>query len=205
MRSIPSSRPRSSSPTRPAPAPCWPSRSGRRGADKRAGPTCGRRRGLPPAGRHCTPTAAPSPAPTAAPRPSADRHATGRQCSGSVHGGLARRHRQVQGRLLRLRVRSDQQRGRSTGGHGAGAELARRLASLRSSICPWSSPSLQRPASFWADRYLLGPGECTTLHWSVADAQAVYLDEDGSAGAGVAIGVSGRDSRVYPARGVRRV
>ena len=33
--------------------------------------------------------------------------------------------------------------------------------------------------AFWADRYVLGIGECTTLHWSVADAQAVYLDGAG--------------------------
>jgi hypothetical protein len=29
---------------------------------------------------------------------------------------------------------------------------------------------------FWADRYLLAPGECTAVHWSVAGAVAVFLD-----------------------------
>ena len=33
------------------------------------------------------------------------------------------------------------------------------------------------PDSFWAVRYRLAPGECTTLHWSVTNAQAVYLDD----------------------------
>ena len=39
---------------------------------------------------------------------------------------------------------------------------------------------LAQPAAagtFWADRYQLRPGECTTLHWSVANVQAVFLDD----------------------------
>ena len=49
---------------------------------------------------------------------------------------------------------------------------------------------LAQPAAagtFWADRYQLGPGECTTLHWSVTDAQAVHLD---------GVGVPAQGSRV---------
>jgi arabinogalactan oligomer/maltooligosaccharide transport system substrate-binding protein len=33
------------------------------------------------------------------------------------------------------------------------------------------------PDHFWADRYGLDPGECTSLHWSVTDAIAVYLND----------------------------
>jgi protein-disulfide isomerase len=38
-------------------------------------------------------------------------------------------------------------------------------------------PPPQRP--FWAERYRLDPGECTTLHWSVTNVQAVYLNDEG--------------------------
>ena len=45
--------------------------------------------------------------------------------------------------------------------------------------------------SFWADRYRLGPGECTVLHWSVTNAREVYLDD---------VPVTGQDTRtVCPA------
>ncbi|MGQ9490876.1 MAG: hypothetical protein ACUVR4_11275 [Anaerolineae bacterium] len=39
---------------------------------------------------------------------------------------------------------------------------------------------------FWADRYVLTPGECTTLHWQVENVLAVFLDGQG---------VAGRDTR----------
>ena len=44
----------------------------------------------------------------------------------------------------------------------------------------------QLPAadSFWADRYQLRPGECTTLHWSVTNVRAVYLNDMGVAAEG---------------------
>ena len=38
--------------------------------------------------------------------------------------------------------------------------------------------------SFWADRYRLDPGECTSLHWSVTNALAVYLNDMGVPGQG---------------------
>jgi protein-disulfide isomerase len=38
--------------------------------------------------------------------------------------------------------------------------------------------------SFWADRYRLGPGECTVLHWSVTNAREVYLNAQGVPGQG---------------------
>ena len=50
---------------------------------------------------------------------------------------------------------------------------------LVSSVLP---PVAQRP--FWADRYQLEFGECTTLHWSVSEAREVYLKNEGVAGQG---------------------
>ncbi len=35
---------------------------------------------------------------------------------------------------------------------------------------------------FWADRYTLAPGECTTLHWQVENVISVFLDGQGVAG-----------------------
>jgi arabinogalactan oligomer/maltooligosaccharide transport system substrate-binding protein len=35
--------------------------------------------------------------------------------------------------------------------------------------------------SFWADRYWLEPGECTSLHWLLTNIRAAYLDGDGVA------------------------
>jgi protein-disulfide isomerase len=40
--------------------------------------------------------------------------------------------------------------------------------------------------SFWADRYQLDLGECTSLHWSVTNAREVYLDD---------MPVTGQDTR----------
>ncbi|PKO22254.1 MAG: hypothetical protein CVU38_10390 [Chloroflexi bacterium HGW-Chloroflexi-1] len=50
---------------------------------------------------------------------------------------------------------------------------------------PTASPTTTRPAwasIFWADRYTLAPGECTTLHWQVEDVQAVYLNDSPTTG-----------------------
>ena len=55
--------------------------------------------------------------------------------------------------------------------------------------------------SFWADRYRLDPGECTTLHWAVTNAQAVYLNDQGVARAGHATGMSGGHPNICLARG----
>lgn len=56
-------------------------------------------------------------------------------------------------------------------------------------IGPGATPTPTRPAwasVFWADRYNLTPGECTTLHWQVENVIEVFLDGQG---------VSGRDTR----------
>lgn len=37
------------------------------------------------------------------------------------------------------------------------------------------------PVRFWAERYALDFGQCTTLHWRVLSATAVYLDGEGVA------------------------
>ena len=39
-------------------------------------------------------------------------------------------------------------------------------------------------AAFWAERYTLPVGECTTLHWRVENVQEVHLDENGVEGVG---------------------
>jgi len=49
-----------------------------------------------------------------------------------------------------------------------------------------ATPSPTRPdwaSVFWADRYVLAPGECTNLHWEVQDVTAVYLDGNPTTGA----------------------
>lgn len=46
-------------------------------------------------------------------------------------------------------------------------------------------PPVAQPP-FWADRYQLGLGECTTIHWSVTNAREVYLND---------VGVPGEDTR----------
>ncbi len=38
--------------------------------------------------------------------------------------------------------------------------------------------------AFWADRYRLEFGECTSIHWSVTNAQAIYLEGEGVTGQG---------------------
>ncbi len=43
---------------------------------------------------------------------------------------------------------------------------------------PTATPTRPSWASvFWADRYIIAPGECTTLHWNVENVISVYLDE----------------------------
>lgn len=37
---------------------------------------------------------------------------------------------------------------------------------------------------FWADRYVLAPGECTQIHWSVTNVIALYLDNEPVVGEG---------------------
>jgi len=50
---------------------------------------------------------------------------------------------------------------------------------------PPASPTATRPvwaSVFWAERYTLAPGECTTLHWNVENVQAVYLNDSPTTG-----------------------
>jgi hypothetical protein len=45
-------------------------------------------------------------------------------------------------------------------------------------------PTDSFPMRFWAERYTLLPGGCTTLHWDVQNVREVYLDEQGVPGVG---------------------
>jgi hypothetical protein len=51
-------------------------------------------------------------------------------------------------------------------------------------VPPTSAPVQPVEASFWADRDSIAAGECTTLHWAVEHATAVYLDGGGVVGHG---------------------
>ena len=78
-------------------------------------------------------------------------------------------------------------------------------------VLNWLKPSLPRlylplvfaqlptAGSFWAEHYRLRPGECTTLHWSVTNVRAVYLDDRGWP-AGYTTGMSGGHPHVCLAR-----
>lgn len=57
---------------------------------------------------------------------------------------------------------------------------------------PTATATLPWNRVFWADRYTLAPGECTTLRWQVENVISVFLDGQG---------VAGRDTRqVCPAQ-----
>ena len=88
--------------------------------------------------------------------------------------------------------------------HGAGAELARRWPASEA-----LSAAGLRPA--FGGYFLLGGSLCAGAR-GMHDPPLVgrgcpggLPEWDGSAGAGVASGVPGRDSRVYPTRGARRI
>ncbi len=58
-------------------------------------------------------------------------------------------------------------------------------AATPTSAAATSAPTAVRPdwaAVFWADRYVLASGECTTLHWHVENVREVYLNGDGTTG-----------------------
>jgi len=50
------------------------------------------------------------------------------------------------------------------------------------SIAPSNQTQEFPPVSFYADQTSLNAGACTTLHWSVDNVDAVYLNEEGQAG-----------------------
>jgi hypothetical protein len=50
---------------------------------------------------------------------------------------------------------------------------------------PAPTPTATRPgwaSVFWADQYLIAPGQCTTLHWNVQNVTAVYLNGEAATG-----------------------
>ena len=51
---------------------------------------------------------------------------------------------------------------------------------------PIATATATRPgwaSVFWADQYLIAPGQCTTLHWNVQNVTAVYLNGEAVTGA----------------------
>ena len=45
-------------------------------------------------------------------------------------------------------------------------------------------PPRSFPMRFWAERYTMLPGACTTLHWNIQNVREVYLEEQGVPGVG---------------------
>jgi hypothetical protein len=136
-----------------------------------------------------TPAPAPSPAPTAAPppiptaAPPVPTAAPPYGCTGSCTAGL-----RVEAGKYRLVY------------FAFGFEAINRAADrqeVMARVLDWltvgEAPKVYLPLiisqssaadAFWADLYQLEPGACTTLHWSVTNAQAVYLNDEGVTGLG---------------------
>lgn len=67
--------------------------------------------------------------------------------------------------------------GGSSSGGGGGAAAATATPQVGPTATPAATST--RPANaapFWADRYVLRPGECTSLHWQVENVISVFLD-----------------------------